>query len=142
LGPHSYDLGVSQTGTFWIARIPTESVQIDFDDGKAELELSKVCAIDSFIIPNSLDSSHPMGIVGGVIEKLELNWSGVTRHVPDFSDQTNNFGGDFLETSAKLEVTAKTPLATGHGFRFVADSSTIVVNFAQIGQMRDGVFFK
>jgi hypothetical protein len=82
-----------------------------------------------------------MGIVGGVIQSLELNWSGVTRRVSDFRDPTNNFGGDFLETSGKLEVTAKTPRATGHGFSFVTDPSTVVVNFAQIGRMCDGVFF-
>jgi len=32
-------------------------------------------------------------------------------------------------------------VSTGHGFRFVSDPASTIVNFAQIGSERNGVFF-
>ena len=89
----------------------------------------------------SLDPTHPLGnIASAVIESLEMRWSGVTRSIMGFSDSMNRFSGDFFESSATINVTARTLTSTGHGFRFVS-SATTKVNFAQFGRETNGVFF-
>jgi hypothetical protein len=65
---------------------------------------------------------------------------GVTRSIIGLNDQTNQFSGDFFETSAAIQVTATTLKSTGHGFRFVS-SATTMVNLAQFGRETNGVFF-
>lgn len=146
MGPHSYDPGISPTGLFWTIAIPPDSVRVDFDDAIAVLRLRNICAVfDAFEVLNSFDITHALGFVGGIINALHLRWSGVTRSVLGFSDPVNRFAGDFLETSAAIEVTATTPAsqppftpAAQDGFRFVADPTTVKVNFAQIGKERNG----
>ena len=112
------------------------------DDGTAELHVRNVCSVfDAFTVANSLNPTHPVGnIVSAVIDSLDLRWSGVTRRISGFNDPVNQFSGDFVETSATIDVTVTTPKSTGHGFRFVS-SATTTVNFAQIGRETNGVFF-
>lgn len=149
MGPHSYDPGISPTGLFWTIRVPHDSVKVDFDEGVAVLRLENACDVfDAFEVLNSFDITHALGFVGGIINSLRIRWSGVTRSVPGFSDPINHFAGDFLETSAAIQVTATTPASqppftptAQDGFRFIADPTTVIVNFAQIGKERNGAFF-
>ena len=114
---------------------------VDLDGGTAELHVRNVCVFDAFAVSNSLDPTHPLGnVVSAVIESLDMQWSGVTRSLIGFSDPVNQFSGDFFESSATINVTARTLKTTGHGFRFVS-SATTKVNFAQFGQESNGVFF-
>jgi hypothetical protein len=142
LGLHSYDPGISPTLVFWATPIPAGSARVDVEDGTAELHVRNLCSVfDAFTVPNSLDPTRPLGnIVSAVIDSLNLQWRGVTRRIPGFSDPVNKFKGDFVETAATLEVTVTTPKSTGHGFRFVS-SVTTTVNFAQLGRETNGVFF-
>jgi hypothetical protein len=105
---------------------------------------------DSFTVANSLDISHALGFVGAVVESLRVEWSGITKSFLSFksTDPTSKFAGDFFETSATIAVTTRTPAtqppftpAPQDGFRFVADPTTTVTNFAQIGKERNGSFF-
>ncbi len=108
----------------------------------AELHVRNICSVlDAFTVPNSLDPTRPLGNpVSAEIESLDIVWSGITRSILGFSDPTNQFSGDFFESSAAIQVTATTTKSTGHGFRFVS-SATTAVNFAQFGRERNGVFF-
>ena len=143
MGPHSYDAGISPTGFFWATQVPDRSVRVDLNAGTASLHAENICVFDAFTVANSLTASRPMGnLVKGIINSLRLEWSGVTRRVTGFADSTDKFRGDFVENSARIEVTATTPLSTGHGFRFVSDhAATSVSHFAQIGEEHNGTFF-
>ena len=149
LGPHSYDPGILPSLGLWITAIPEDSIDFDFNDAQASLRVQNVCVFDAFSVPNSLTANHPLfGIARAHIDSLVMRWSAIKRrvHVHDLADK---FSGDFIEDSATVAVTASTqpsapPLSIGafHGFRFVSDAAaTSTTNFAQIGQMQDGVFF-
>lgn len=129
---------------FWTDSIPQGSVEIDFDEGEAELRIRNLCVLDTFTTANSNDQTHPMGPpVAAVIDSLKLNWSGIRRKVLGFhsTDPQEKFAGDFIENSATIEVTATTLPSTGHGFRFVSDPAhTTISNFAQIGKEQNGAF--
>jgi len=126
----------------WATSIPEGGARADLEAGTAELHLRNICSVlDTFTVPNSLDPTRPLGNpVSAAIDSLDIEWSGVTRRVLSFSDPTNQFAGDFVETSASIRLAVRTLASTGHGFRFVS-SATTAVNFAQIGRERNGVFF-
>jgi hypothetical protein len=126
----------------WGTRYPSGAGRVDIDRGTAQLQVNNICSVfDVFVVPNSFDPNHAMGIFSAVINSMKIKWSGVTRSVKGFSDSTSQFRGDFYECAATIAVSATTPLETGHGFHFESDPSTIVTNFAQFGTERNGVFF-
>jgi len=143
LGFHSYDPGIGAGSLlFWGTSFPAGAGKVDVDDGTAHLLVHNVCSVfDVFMIPNSFDPHHAMGIFSAIINSLEIRWRGVTRSVLGFSDSTNQFRGDFFECSATIAVSATTPKDTGHGFHFESDPATTKTNFAQFGIERNGVFF-
>lgn len=142
LGFHSYDPGIAAGSlVMWGASYPPGSGKVDVDGGTAELRVHNVCVFDVFVVPNSFDPTHALGIFSAVINSMKMEWSGVTRSVVGFSDATNKFRGDFYECSAKIAVSATTPKDTGHGFHFESDPTTTHTNFAQFGTERNGVFF-
>jgi hypothetical protein len=99
-------------------------------------------------VPNSLDIAHALGFVGAVIKSLQIRWSGVMESFLNFSSSAEQFAGNFYQTSATISVTTNTPATSPpftpsaqDGFQFVADPSTTVTNWAQIGKERNGLFF-
>src|SRR2546422_5268782 len=126
----------------WGTEYPAGSGQVDIRRETARLRVHNVCSVfDVFIVPNSFDPAHALGIFNAIIESMEIQWSGVTRSVLGFSDPTNQFRGDFFECSARIAVSATTPAETGHGFHFESDPATTHTDFAQFGTERNGVFF-
>jgi len=151
---HSWDAGVSPTSVAWVARVPEGSAHIDLDDGTASLHLRNVCVFDAFTVANSLNTARPLGnLVKGIVNSLDIRWSGINRVVSNFSDSANCFRGNFVENTATIAVTATTPpnIVTGlpgcatnklDGFRFVSGpASGNVSDFAQIGHEHNGIFF-
>lgn len=142
LGFHSYDPGIAAGSlVMWGSSYPMGSGKVDVGRGSAELRVHNVCVFDVFIVPNSFDPAHALGIFSAVINSMKMEWSGVTRSVVGFSDATNKFRGDFYECSATIAVSATTPKDTGHGFHFESDPATTHTDFAQFGTERNGVFF-
>ena len=143
LGFHSYDPGIAGGSlVFWGTAYPVGSGKVDIAGGTAELLVHNVCSVfDVFKVPNSFDPTHALGIFNAIIESMKIEWSGVTRSVPGFSDSVNKFRGDFFECSATIAVSATTPRETGHGFHFESDPATTHTHFAQFGTENNGVFF-
>jgi hypothetical protein len=143
LGVHSWDVGVSQSLAFWTTPLPSDAGKVDLANGTARLKANDICAVfDAFTVPNSLSSDRPLGFTSGIINSLDIEWCNVTNSFAEFSDSADKFAGDFFEIgNVKIAVTATTPRSTGHGFRFVSDPESTIVNFAQIGRERNGVFF-
>jgi len=139
---------LSATNVFWAVEIPEDSTEVELDEGTASLHVQNLCVYDSFTIPNSLMGvNRPVNQVKGIINSLDIDWSGILS-TETANQPPNKMSGTFLETNAKIAVTATTPrtavtaLSNGHGFRFVSDpASTSVKNFALIGHEQNGVFF-
>jgi len=125
----------------WGTSFPAGSGKVDLEEGSAELLVHNVCVFDVFIVPNSFDPTHALGIFGALINSMKIEWGGVTRSVVGFKDTANKFRGDFFECSATIAVSATTPKDTGHGFHFESDSTKTHTNFAQFGTEHNGVFF-
>lgn len=133
---------------FWAIHIPEGSAHADLQAGTASLHVENACVYDAFTVPNSiLGLNRPVNQVKGIIDTLEIEWSGIVK-LEDANEPLNQMRGSFVENTARISVTATTPktmvttLSDGHGFRFVSDpASTSVSNFAQIGFERSGVFF-
>jgi hypothetical protein len=131
----------------WTVEIPDGSVKVDLDEGEAILELHNVCRVfDAFTVPSSLNPLHPLGLVSGVIESLRIQWKGISKKL-SFSNGST-FRGDFIENSATIELAVTTPPTkppftptSEDGFEFVADPTTTVSNFAQIGNENNGELF-
>jgi hypothetical protein len=149
LGPHSYDPGVSRTLVTWTIEIPDESVEINLDIGEAVLRLRNVRSVfDAFTVPNSLSVNRSLGLVGATINSLRIHWTGIQRMV-SFSNATTGFAGNYVENSAvTLALTVTTPSTTPpftpapqDAFQFVSDPATTIMNFAQLGRERNGLFF-
>jgi len=122
-------------------------VEVDLDSGEASLELQNVCSVfDAFTVPNSLNALHPLGLVSGAIKSLRIHWKGISNK-RSFSNGAT-FRGNFVENSATISVTVNTPStnppftpAPQDGFEFVADPTTTVSHFAQIGHENNGSLF-
>jgi hypothetical protein len=125
----------------WAAPYPAGSAEVNVSGGTAELLVHNACVFDAFTVPNSFDPTHALGIFSAIINSMKIEWSGVTRSVPGFSDATNKFRGDFFECSATIAVSATTPKDTGHGFHFESNPATTHTNFAQFGTEHSGMFF-
>ena len=121
---------------------------MDLKAGTASLHVQNACVYDAFTVPNSiLGVNRPVNQAKGILDRLEMEWSGIIKR-DDANEPLNQMRGSFVENTARISVTATTPmtmvttLSNGHGFRFVSDpASTSVSNFAQIGFERNGIFF-
>ena len=139
---------MSPTDVFWVATIPEGSVHVDLDEGSASLRVKNMCVYDAFTVPNSIMGvNRPVNQVKGIIDSLEIEWSGVFSR-DTANEPVNKMRGNFVENKARIAVTATTPksavtaLSNGHGFRFVSDpASTSVSHFAEIGEERNGIYF-
>jgi hypothetical protein len=123
--------------------VPEGAGEVDLAGGTAEFHAENICAVyDAFTVPNSVSPDRPLGFVSGRIDSVVIKWSGIIKSFIGIHDAVNHFAGDFFEIgNVTVAVTAVTPVSTGHGFRFVSDPGLTVVNYAQIGSERNGVFF-
>ena len=119
------------------------SANVDLVGGTARLKANNICSVfDAFTVANSNSLDRPLGFASGIINSLDIEWSNVIQSFVGFSDSADEFAGDFFQVSAvTIAVTATTPVSTGHGFQFVSDPASTIVNFAQIGSEHNGVFF-
>jgi len=122
-------------------------VEVDLDEGEAVLHIQNDCRVfDAFTVPNSLNPLHPLGLVSALLKSLRIEWKGITKRT-SFTNGTS-FAGDFIENSATIAVTVRTPdtrppftPAAQDGFQFFADPASTVSHFAQIGRERNGGLF-
>lgn len=134
---HDFNPGVHPfpTGLFWTAAVPSHSIDFDFEDAEASLELEDFEIDDYHDVVNALvnDKETNTGHVD-----VNLEWSGVLkRGNARVNDPTTmrKFETHWINDKARLEWSATEP-----GFTF--RSKTSVMGFGQIARERNGVFFK
>jgi len=103
---------------------------VDFDDGDASMQASRLRTRDFFSFPNALSggSSAPATV------SFDVQWHGDGAPI-NVRDVQNKFVGDFIATTASIEWSAREA-----GFRFKSDPET-TNEFSEIGRERNGVFF-
>lgn len=130
---HDFNPGIAPSGLFWTIRIPDESVEVDLEDATASMKLSDFELRDFFTIVNSLERGKSIQADAS----FHVRWSGVKKRVKT-RDVTNRFVGNYIEDTATIAWSAHE-----NGFKFVSDpADTSTSLFAEIGQERNGVFFK
>ncbi|MBI1787098.1 MAG: hypothetical protein HYR60_06025 [Acidobacteria bacterium] len=120
----------------WTTAIPVDSVDVNLGKGEAVLDFQDVPLTDWQTIPNSLNPTHPLGSAPATLSLL-MRWKHVGRRI-EFKDPVVGFKGLFLENSATVAATARTP---SQNFELVTNPATTVTHFAQVGHDHNGHFF-
>lgn len=106
-------------------------MQWNLGAGTASMKVSNVALSDYIKVPNAL--MHAQGTPATA--SLEITWSGIINR-KQLRDNANNWGGEFVETAAKVNFTARTG-----GFIFTA-AETNNQEFSVIGRERNGTYFR
>jgi hypothetical protein len=92
---------------------------------------------DFFTIPNALFRFlSPVSVPGTC--SFDIRWSGPVTDRSRIDDPVVGFSGEFVLSQATMSWSA----ATADGFHFVSNPADTVSAFAQLGKMRNGVFFE
>lgn len=95
------------------------------------MKLTNVALGDFKNVPNSL--MH--GASTPATASLEMTWSGIINR-KQLRDDANGWGGEFVETNAKITFTAQSG-----GFTFTSTNTT-EQEFSVLGRERNGSFFR
>ena len=117
--------------------MPADSVDVHFGAGKGSMSGSNISVSDYFNIPNALFRFLVPASVPATCS-FDIQWSGPVTDRSQVRDATVGFGGDFVLSQATMTWSAE----RSDGFRFVSNPADTVSAFAQLGQMRNGVFFE
>jgi hypothetical protein len=135
--------GIGADGLFWTIPIPDEAIEVHLGKGFASME-ADVSIVDYGTFANALFGGGP-GIPGPGTPadvSFTVEWSGVNERVKirntDSPLAGGGFAGEFIRNAARMEWEA-----TVGDFEFVSDPlATSSSSFAEIGQERNGVFFR
>jgi len=104
--------------------------------GIASMKATDLAVTDFFTIPNALlRFLNPASLPATC--SFDVLWSGPVTDLSHVNDPVVGFTGDFVLSQATMTWSA----ARADGFRFVSNPSPTTSAFAQLGQMRNGVFF-
>ena len=129
---HDYNPGIPASGLFWVARVPDDAVTFNQRSGRAALQVTDLEVGDFGNLLHALrgDPSLPATV------SFDIRWRDVIQ-VLDLHDEDNQFEGNFLQTHAFIEWSARQG-----GFEFLSDPlETSETVFAMFGRERNGVFF-
>jgi len=129
---HDYDPGITTSSLFWTIAVPDHAVSADVDEAEARLQLSDLAIADYGNILNGLFHTSPPS-PGNVT--FDIRWFGAQKR-GSFSDATKPFQMRFVQTNAHIKWSGST--GADH---FHTTGGPQTVNFAQIAQERNGVFF-
>jgi hypothetical protein len=125
-------------GLFWTVELPEDSVEVEFDKGRASLRGFDVPVFDYGTTPNALFGPVPSPLpTGRVSFKVVWGGAGQSVHLRNTDPVYGGFAGKFIRNTAKMEWTA-----TVGDYSFVSDPlTTSSSSFAEIGRERSGSFF-
>jgi len=121
---------------FWTVAIPQNAVSVHLDDGEAQMTMQNMPITDYFDIPNSLfrfedPVSEPATC------SFDIHWGGPITDVSKIDDPDQGYAGKFV--TGKVDMTWRAKNASG--FKFVSHPSPTESFFAQLGHMRNGIFY-
>jgi hypothetical protein len=132
-----FDPGITPypDGLFWTVPF-VDGVDVQMGAGRATMKATNLALSDFFSIPNALFRFQSPASMPAVCS-FDIQWSGPVTDRSHVDDPAVGFEGEFVLNQATMNWSA----ARDDGFRFVSDSSPTTSAFAQLGQMRNGVFF-
>ncbi|HYK90452.1 MAG TPA: hypothetical protein VE398_16880 [Acidobacteriota bacterium] len=139
-GAQLHDLNPSTfppTGLFWTIEVPGDGITINSGAGLASLEAQDVPIFDYGNLGNAIFGGGPQPIAGRV--SFRVSWSGVGERVNirNTDPVYGGFAAELVRNTAQMEWTA-----TVGDLRFVsAPPATSSSSFAEMGHLRNGVFF-
>ena len=136
---HDYDPGIVPypDGLFWTVPSPAGSVSVQPGAGKGRMRLTDQPITDYFDIPNALFQFEDP-VSEDATCSFDVRWSGPVTERYHLTDRDVGFTGQFVLSQATMTWSARNE----GGFSFVSDSSPTTSAFAQLGRMRNGVFFE
>jgi hypothetical protein len=141
---HDFNRGISPEGVFWTIPIK-DGVDVDFEDGEAELEVSNLDVDDYFTVVNALldqsgqPGNHtPVEIPARV--SFEINWHRV-RDRFRVENAAQRYEASVVLNESTIRWTAQEAAAEGApSFSYRSTSSTNV--FSMLAREKNGRFFK
>jgi hypothetical protein len=132
-----FDPGINPypDGLFWTVPF-VDGVDVQMGAGKASMKATNLALSDFFNIPNAL-FRFQTPVSTPAVCSFDIQWSGPVTDRSNVDDPAVGFAGEFLLNQATMTWSA----VRDDGFRFVSDPSPTTSAFAQLGQMRNGVFF-
>lgn len=134
---HDFDPGITPypDGLFWtVPLIAPDGVDVQFGAGKANMVATNMALQDYFDIPNAL-FRFEMPVSVGATCSFEIHWRGpVTSRGPVTGPSGSR--GQLVMNHATMIWSA----SNDHGFRYQSDPSGTSSFFAQLGQVKNGVF--
>jgi hypothetical protein len=124
--------GITSTGLFWTMAVPEDSVDVDFEKGRAELRVERAKIEDYGTFLNSVfgGPSEPATV------SFEIHWAGRSPR-QRVVNTAGEMEGQFIRNAATMEWSATTATYT-----FVSQPASKSSSlFAEIGHERNGVFF-
>lgn len=118
--------------------MPEDSVDVQFGAGKGSMRGSNLSAPDFFNIPNALFRFMSPASVPATCS-FDIEWSGPVTDRSQVNDPTVGFAGEFVLSQATMTWSAAT---TDRSFSFVSNPADTVSAFAQLGHMRNGMFYE
>jgi hypothetical protein len=135
---HDFDPGIHPypSGLFWTVPLSREGVEdVELDDGEASMS-GDLDVRDFFNIPNALfHLQTPLSVPATI--SFQIGWSGPVTDRSHVHDSTIGFSGEFILNRATIRFSASHP----DGWHFKTHESNTTSFFAQLGRMRNGVFF-
>jgi hypothetical protein len=130
---HDYNPGIPDSSLFWVVRVPKGAVNVDQGKGKASLHVTDLEVRDFGNLLHALrgDPSVPATV------SFEIHWRDLVQPL-QLHDNDNQFEGNFLQTHAFIEWTARQD-----EFEFISDPlETSETVFAMFGEEHNGIFFR
>jgi hypothetical protein len=109
---------------------------VDLGDGEAKMSAEHLRVRDFFNIPNGLFRFMSPASVAAKTS-FDIRWFGPVTNRSKVSDPNIGFAGAFVLSHATMTWSA----SNADGFRFRSNSSGTTSVFAQLGSMRNGIFF-
>jgi hypothetical protein len=128
---------------FWTIAVPADSVEFDFDNATASLQVDDVLVMDAHDLANALTNGQglanppipPIAPVPATVS-FDVQWSGVIEQAT-VTNQASGFTGEFIRTTATIKWSA-----SQDGFDFESEDPDPSRNiYSVIGRERNGVFF-
>ena len=140
---------IDANDVFWMVRIDSDAVKVDFDNARASLHVGKLDVFDDHDIANSLTLG--LGLPGGLgfpyppipsvfpsqaTVSFDVEWNGVLA-MAQIQNSAQRFKGSFFQTPATIQWSAQQP-----GFLFQSEAPDPSRNLISVlGREQNGVFF-
>jgi hypothetical protein len=146
---HDYNVHIDSNDVFWMVPVSDDAVEVDFNEGRASLQVNGLKVFDDHDIANSVtlgqglpgDLGFPYPAIAPVAPvratvSFDVKWSGIIA-TAQIRNSAQAFMGSFLSTGATIKWSADQP-----GFHFESETPNPARNLVSVlGQEQNGAFF-